>query len=147
MGIHKLRSIKEYWSQHALLGVPGITRGMPRKRFLSILSHLHLNENSKMPSRDSFHFDKLYKVRPLLDIIKENSQTHYFPHQQLAVNEAMILFKGHSTLQQYMLLKPCKRGTNHSVCVTHTMITCTTWIFIWVNQWLAVTRMGLGLEL
>ena len=33
MGIHKLPSIKDYWSQHALLGVPGITRGMPRKDF------------------------------------------------------------------------------------------------------------------
>jgi hypothetical protein len=62
MGIHKMPCIKDYWSHHALLGVPGITRGMPRKRFLSILSHLHLNDNSKMPTRDSLQFDKLYKV-------------------------------------------------------------------------------------
>ena len=110
MGIHKLPSIKDYWSQHALLGVPGITRGMPRKRFLSILSHLHLNDNSKMPTRDSLQFDKLYKVRTLLGRIKDNSQTNYYPHQQLAVDEAMILFKGRSTLKQYMPLKPCKRG-------------------------------------
>ena len=147
MGIRKLPSIKDYWSQHVLLGVLGITRGMPQKRFLSILSHLHLNDSSKIPTRDSLLFHKLYKVRPLLSRILENSQTNYYSHQQLAVDEAMILFKGRSTLKQYMPLKPCRRGTNHGVCVTHTTATCTTSIFMWINQWLAVMRIGLGLEL
>jgi hypothetical protein len=51
-----------------------------------------------MPTRDSLQFDKLYKVWTLLGRIKDNSQTNYYPHQQLAVDEAMILFKGRSTL-------------------------------------------------
>ena len=110
MGIHKLPSLRDYWSTNALLGVPGITRGITRNRFMTILSNLHLNDNTKMPERDSPSFDKLYKVRQLLDRIRDNSQGTYYPHQQLAVDEAMILFKGCSTLKQYMPLKPTKRG-------------------------------------
>ena len=84
---------------------------MRRNRFHTILSHLpHLNDNSRMPSRSEFNYDKLYKVRPLLEQIRLNSQTCYVPHQQLAVDEARILFTGHSVMKQYMPLKSVTRG-------------------------------------
>ena len=37
-------------------------------------------------------------------------RTVYCPHKNVSVDEAMILFKGHSTLKQYMPQKPIKRG-------------------------------------
>ena len=110
MGIHRLPSVRDYWSLNALLGDPGISRGMTHNRFLSILSHLHINDNSKMPNRDSVDYDKLYTVRRLLDRIRQNSQAAYYPHQQLAVGEVMILLKSRSTIKKYMPLKPTKRG-------------------------------------
>ena len=33
MGVHKLSALHDYWSQHPLLGVPGLTRNMGRNRF------------------------------------------------------------------------------------------------------------------
>ena len=110
MGIVRLPSLRDYWSTNPLLGTPGIVKGMGRNRFQSILSHLHLNDNSKMPQRGSPNFDKLYKVRPLFEVVKTNSQACYQPHQQMAVDEAMILFKGRSNMKQFMPLKPIKRG-------------------------------------
>ena len=64
MEIHKLPFQRDYWSQNSLLGVPGITKCMPRDPFFAILKHLHLNDNSRMAQRDQPNFDKLYKVRP-----------------------------------------------------------------------------------
>ena len=110
MGIYRLPSLRDYWSQHALLGVPGITSGMSRNRFLELLSNLHLNNNDKMPAKDSPLFDQLYKVWPLLEKVRANTQGHYKPNQQVSVDEAMILFKGRSTFKQYMPMKPTKRG-------------------------------------
>ena len=110
MGMVQLPSMYDYWSTNPILGAPRIVRGMGRNRFCSILSHLHLNDNSRMPGRSDPDYDKLYKVRPLLERIRLNSQASYQPHQQLAVDEAMILFKGHSVLKQYMPLKPIKQG-------------------------------------
>ena len=69
IGIHKLPFLWDYWSQNSLLGVPGITKCMPRDCFFAILKHLHLNDNSRMAQRDQPNFDKLYKVRPLLVVI------------------------------------------------------------------------------
>jgi hypothetical protein len=63
-----------------------------------------------MPRPDSAEFEKLYKVRPLLDRIREKSQAAYQPHQEVAVDEAMILFKGRSAMRQYMPKKPVKWG-------------------------------------
>jgi hypothetical protein len=80
MGLVRLPSLRDYWSTNPLLGAPGMVKGMGRNRFRSILSHLHLNDNSKMPQRGSPNFDKLFKIRPLLDGIRENSQVCYQPH-------------------------------------------------------------------
>jgi hypothetical protein len=40
---------------------------MSVNRFSWFLSHLHINENLLAPKRNEPNFDKLYKVRPLLD--------------------------------------------------------------------------------
>ena len=42
--------------------------------------------------------------------ITTNSQKSYQLHRQVAVDEAMVLFKGQSSLKQYMPMKPIKRG-------------------------------------
>ena len=110
MGIVKLPALRDYWSTNPLLGTPGIVKGMSRSRFRSILTHLHLHDNSAAPERGTPGFDKLYKIRPLLDRIRSNSQAAYQPHQQVAVDEAMVLFKGRNSLKLYMPLKPVKRG-------------------------------------
>ena len=110
MGMVRLPSAYDYWSTNPILNAPGMVSGMGRNRFHSILSHLHLNDNSRMPGRDDPEYDKLYKVRPLMEKIRLNSQASYQPHQQLAVDEAMILFKGRSVMKQYMPMKPIKRG-------------------------------------
>ena len=110
MGKVLLPSMYDYWSTNPILSAPGIVKGMGRNRFRFIFSHLHLNDNSRMPGHTDPDFDKLYKVHPLLKRIRLNSQASYQPHHQLAVDEAMILFKGRSVMKQYMPLKPIKRG-------------------------------------
>ena len=52
MGVHVLPSIANYWSTDSLLGVPGISSGMPIDRFKALLSCLHLNNNSKAVPRN-----------------------------------------------------------------------------------------------
>ena len=98
---------------------------MSRNRFLELLSNLHLNDNDKMPARDSLLFDKLYKVRPLLEKVRANTQAHYKPHEQVSVDEAMILFKGRSTLKQYMPMKPTKEAIKLGVFAIPAMAYCT----------------------
>lgn len=58
MGIKKLPSYRDYWSADEDLNDPYISNLMPVNRFIWLLSHIHLNDNSIMPERNSNGFDK-----------------------------------------------------------------------------------------
>ena len=107
MGVHQLPQLEDYWSSHPLLGAKGIVAGMSYRRF-RVLSCLHLVNNSTAVRRGDAGFDKLHKIRPLLDIIQQNIQSSYNPHREVSIDEAMVGFKGRSSLKQYMALKPTK---------------------------------------
>ena len=83
---------------------------MSGRRFELLLSIIHLIDDQKMPSRDSPHYDKLYKIRPLLNKLVTSFQEHYTPHQNLSVDESIVGFKGRLSWVQYMPKKPTKWG-------------------------------------
>ena len=49
MSIHRLPTLRDYWSSDWVLGVPAFAKVMPRNRFLEIWNSLHLCDNTKMP--------------------------------------------------------------------------------------------------
>lgn len=121
MGFHPLPSMKLYWSNDENFHIERIARIMPLKRYLYILRHLHLNDNSKMPERGSDKFEKLYKLRPLLNHLKETFPKLYTPSRNLSIDESMIGYKGRSSMKQYMPMKPTKRGFKvWAVCCAET---------------------------
>nr|CAH7740638.1 unnamed protein product [Callosobruchus chinensis] len=63
-----------------------------------------------MPQPGTPSFDKLYKLRPLIDHLTSVFQTAFTPYRHLSVDESMCAFKGRTTLKQYMPMKPIKRG-------------------------------------
>ncbi|CAG5005368.1 unnamed protein product [Parnassius apollo] len=83
---------------------------MPYRRFKQILRCLHLNDNSKQPARSDPAYDKLYKIRPLLTLLNRVFQENAHNSSSQPIDESMILFKGRSSLKQYMPIKPIKRG-------------------------------------
>lgn len=70
---------------------------MSVNRFGWFLSNLHVNDNNAMLQRDSPDFDKLYKLRPLLQKLLETYKNYY-------------AFKCRTCLKQYMPDKPTKCG-------------------------------------
>ena len=108
-GVHRLPSWEDYWSRNPILGTPGIIMGMPILRFKVLMKCLHLNDNTAMPARGQPGYDKLFELRPLLEEINKNSLAMYDPHREVSIDEAMVLFKGHSLFKQYMPQKPIKR--------------------------------------
>lgn len=117
MGIKVLPSYRDYWSTDNDLNDPYISKLMVVNRFGWMLSHLHLNNNALLPNRQQPDFDKLYKVRPFIDALRKNFQKHYKPHENIAIDESMIKFKGRCGLKQYMPKKPIKRGLKGWVLV------------------------------
>lgn len=75
-----------------------------------LLNHLQLNDNALLPNRGDFDYDKLYKIRPVLNKLCKTFKECYYPSKCVIVDESMIKFKGRSSLKQFMKDKPIKRG-------------------------------------
>lgn len=110
LGIKEVPSYKDCWSSYPQLRDEYISNLMSLNRFSLLLSHIHLNDNSLLPSRQDASYDKLYKIRPFIEQLKQNFQNYYGPTMEQAVDETMVKFKGRISFKQYMPLKPIKRG-------------------------------------
>ncbi|KAH9374931.1 hypothetical protein HPB48_014650 [Haemaphysalis longicornis] len=82
---------------------------MSRNRFEAILQCLHMNENLQAKARGTNGYDLLLKVRPILDLLKQNIRK-VAPEQRQSIHEQIIPFKGRSTLKHYLKSKPHKWG-------------------------------------
>lgn len=104
-GYHELPTERAYWSLDEDLGVPVVTNCMSRNRYLDIKRNLHFVDNSLISSND-----KMYKVRPLLDLIQRNSCQWGVFHQSLSVDESMIKYFGRHSAKQFIRGKPVRFG-------------------------------------
>ena len=73
-----------------------------RDRFLQIKKYLHVVDNANQSDPNDRNYDRAFKVRPLLDIVKENFRR--IPKEEhLSADEQIIPFKGKSIMKQHML--------------------------------------------
>ena len=111
MGIVKLPRVRDYWSQEPIFGEhPVITGAFARDRFFEILWNLHFNDNTTAFPRGHDNYDKLHKIRPVINFLSCKFLALYNPHRENSIDEAMVVYKGQSSLKQFMPKKPIKRG-------------------------------------
>lgn len=110
MGINKLPDLYDYWSTNEVFHYYPIASRIPRKRFLEISRFLHFANNDNIIARGEPGYDRLAKIRPVIEMVRESFLASYNPHRENSIDEAMIKFKGRSTLKQYLPKKPVKRG-------------------------------------
>ena len=110
MGINHLPAIDDYWSRDPHLCYGSIADKISRQRFRDISQYLHFVDNDHLAPRGDPSYDRLGKVRPLIEHLSERFEDVYKPTQNVAVDEAMIKFQGRYSLKQYMPMKPVKRG-------------------------------------
>ena len=92
MGLVDLPEIEDYFQGDFCI-CPIVTQAMTQKRLKKLGQYLHLNDEEERPNQQSADFDILYKARPALDLMDKFTQA-YKPGCKLAVDEAMIGFKG-----------------------------------------------------
>ncbi len=120
MGIVKINDYKHYWSTHPGLQNKLISTTMKRNRFDLLNQHIACNDPAKDPEliRDKAHRlmakrkNPLHPLRPLWDKIRRRCLKNYRPNSELAINEAMIRYRGFkaSVRKFFMPLKPIRAG-------------------------------------
>ena len=110
MGINQQSSMDDYWTKDPIHNYKPIAQRISRDRFRDISRYPHFVDNTTLSQRGSAKYDKLGKIRPLINHFQQKFSSAYNPNCEIAIDEAMIKFQGRSSLKQYMPMKPIKRG-------------------------------------
>ena len=110
MGIVHLPSVDDYWKNDEVYHYSPIAGRISRNRFRELHRYLHFVDNSTLAPPGSPEYDRLGKVRPIVETLAERVAAVYEPGKEVSIDEAMIPFKGRSCLKHYIPLKPVKRG-------------------------------------
>lgn len=107
-GIIQMPSYRMFWgSTTRYLLVADV---MSRNRFDSIRTYIHINnDNSNAPNANDRNHGKQFKVRPLIEKLRENFKKIEV-EKRSSVDEMVIPFKGCSVMKQYNKNKPHKWG-------------------------------------
>ena len=110
MGLVKLSALADYWSKSPIFHYAPIASRIPRDRFFEIQRYLHFTDNSLLAATGSPAYNKLGKIEAIVNMVTNKFRSIYNLHKEVSVDEAMIPFKGRSSLKQYLPKKPVRRG-------------------------------------
>ena len=105
MGLVRFPKLIYHWYQNDLYSCNICPRVMKRDEFRQISSFLHISDN-----RNSNLNDKLYKVRPLLNLLVKKWQHYYVLGKIICLDERMMKYKGRVSFKQYNPAKPTRWG-------------------------------------
>lgn len=108
MSVVTLPNTRLFWNK--TMDQTTVSKVMPRDRFEQIVSCLHLSDNKQQPAKGEPGYDKLYKVRKMLNLLNISFKSNAEMEQIVSVDEQMIPYKGTLQLKVYMKNKPSKWG-------------------------------------
>ncbi len=107
MGVNRLPSLYDYWKKDPTFHYSPIASRITRDRFLEISRYLHFTDNTMYNiQRTDQQYDKIWKIRPIVNAVHDTFLKMYNPHHAVSIDEALIPFKGHSSVKQYLPKKP-----------------------------------------
>uniref|UniRef100_A0A8P4KD33 PiggyBac transposable element-derived protein domain-containing protein n=1 Tax=Dicentrarchus labrax TaxID=13489 RepID=A0A8P4KD33_DICLA len=116
-----LPSITDYWKQNTITSVPFPATVMARDRFRALLWNIHPSDpeedNKNYEKKGTPEYNKVFRIKPLIDDILSACQAHYHPRRELAVDERMVATKAKTGMTQYMKDKPTRWGIKLFVSV------------------------------
>ena len=110
MGINWLPALDDCWSSDRTLRYSPIADKISRDRFREISRYLHFTDNSTLLPKGSPGYDRLGKVRPVIDHLSKQFADLYEPSKEVAVDEAMIKFTGRSAVYAYETYQARDKG-------------------------------------
>lgn len=104
-GYNKTPGKRYFWDSGYDMKNTSVSESMRRNRFFTIMQFLHCADNNN-PNFE----DKAWKLRPLMDKIKERFLTNFVPEEHISYDETMIKYYGHHGCKQFIRGKPIRFG-------------------------------------
>lgn len=84
MGLNPKPSVADYWSRYTIYNYPPIADRITRDRYRDISRYLHFVENSTLSPPGTADYDRLGKIRPLLEHLQQQFTSVYNPGREVA---------------------------------------------------------------
>ncbi|KAG5878432.1 hypothetical protein JTB14_015917 [Gonioctena quinquepunctata] len=104
MGLNCRPAIASYWSTDVLYKNQ-VSQVLSRNRFEMLLRMIHFSDRENETNND-----RLYKIRPVLDMLNNSFQQPYTVGQEMVIDESMIPWRGRLKFRQYIPTKIHKYG-------------------------------------
>jgi len=108
MGIIELPHERMYWSNDTLYHNNLFPTVMSGNLFRFLNKFLHFPKNDF--KNENNRFDKLYKIQPFIDVLREKWRKNKPLLDIVTIDETMIKWTGRLSIKQYIPLKPVKYG-------------------------------------
>ena len=110
MSVNPYRQLKHLFSSDPYLANSGIRNVFTLKRFSKIGHYFCIYDKSMEPPRDSDSYDKLYKIRPIIEQLNHLFPKYYRFTCHMAIDESSVKTKSKDAMHQFMANKPCRFG-------------------------------------
>lgn len=104
-GYNELPSKRHYWDIDSDMRNELVYKSMRRDRFLQISKFLHFADNNKPDLTD-----KIWKLRPIMDKVKQTFLHYFGPEENLCYDESMVKYFGRHSCKQFIRGKPVRFG-------------------------------------
>ncbi|RVE42918.1 hypothetical protein evm_012446 [Chilo suppressalis] len=104
-GYNKLPSKRSYWDSGDDMRNTLVHNAMRRDRFIQIMRFIHAADNNNLDKKD-----KMAKLRPMMNILKQKFLNHIPIEQNLNYDESMIEYFGKHGCKQCIRNKPIRFG-------------------------------------
>jgi hypothetical protein len=133
MGLKPLPHRRLYWDRQPYYGCPIISVAMQRARFEAIMRCIHLVNNETVVTDEAAGgYNKIAKVRWLIEEFARISQSLYNDERTCTVDEIMVPYKGrYCAIREYMKYKPVRFGIKLRV-----LASSQSWYLLWSLSWL-----------
>ena len=92
MGINQLPSYSLYWSKSPFVGNAAIKKTMSKHRYEAISEFLHISDREQEAPRNTREYDRIGKIRPLLDEVCPNFSKFNLPSKDQTIDEGTCWF-------------------------------------------------------
>ena len=106
----RLPSLLDYWKNDVVFHYIPVASRISRNQFFDLQKYLHFADNTTLVSPGCEGYNKLGKIQPILNMLTARFEKTYNHGREVSIDEAMVPFKGRSSMKQYLPMKPVKRG-------------------------------------
>lgn len=94
MGINEMFFYKDYWFKNFFFGNEGIKLVMIVKRYEKLIEYFYVSDRENEFVRGIRNYDKLYKVREVIIMVREKFRLNYRLLKNIVIDEVMIKWIG-----------------------------------------------------